>query len=72
MPEYSNQQWTEFVQDVLISIHENIADLREKKTFADPEERDYIEGRLFSYHEFLAILRHSADMYGLDARELGL
>ena len=37
------------MQDVLITIHANIRDLEEKRTFADPEEHDYIDGRLFSY-----------------------
>jgi hypothetical protein len=62
------QQLEEFIQDVLITIHANIRDLEEKKSFADPEEHDYIDGRLFSYIEMLAVrpampelIRHRSD-----------
>lgn len=66
------QQLEEFIQDVLITIHANIRDLEEKKTFADPEEQDYIDGRLFSYIEMLAILRASARDSGIDPKAIGL
>jgi hypothetical protein len=66
------QQANEFIQDVLISIHANIRDLEEKKTFADAEEQDYIDGRLFSYVEMLAILRASAHDTGIDPKSIGL
>ncbi|QJW90285.1 hypothetical protein HNV11_13320 [Spirosoma taeanense] len=66
------RQMEEFIQDVLISIHANIRDLEEKKSFADPEEQDYIDGRLFSYIEMLAILRASAGDAGIDPKSIGL
>ncbi|WP_461147034.1 hypothetical protein [Spirosoma pulveris] len=66
------QQANEFIQDVLISIHANIRDLEEKKTFADPEEQNYIDGRLFSYIEMIAILRASARDTGIDPKSIGL
>ena len=66
------QQLEEFIQDVLITIHANIRDLEEKKAFADPEEQDYIDGRLFSYIEMLAILRASARDSGIDPKVIGL
>ncbi|MVM36918.1 hypothetical protein GO730_03265 [Spirosoma sp. HMF3257] len=66
------QQLEDFIQDVLISIHANIRDLKEKRTFADPEEYDYIDGRLFSYGEMLAILRASAVDTGIEPKQLGL
>ena len=66
------QQLEEFIQDVLISIHANIRDLEEKRTFANPEEHDYIDGRLFSYGEMLAILRASAHDTGIDPKAIGL
>jgi len=50
---------------LLNSIQENLEDLRAKKAFADPEERDYIEGRIFSYIELEATIK---DIY----KELGL
>ena len=67
-----SETWLYFVQDVLITIRANIRDLQEKKAFADPEELDYIEGRLFSYHEVLSILRASATDIGIDPAEIGL
>lgn len=66
------QQLEEFIQDVLITVHANIRDLEEKRTFSDPEEHDYIDGRLFSYVEMLAILRASARDTGIDAKSIGL
>ncbi|UHG89053.1 hypothetical protein [Spirosoma oryzicola] len=71
MTAYS-QQVEAFVQDVLITIHANVRDLEEKKTFADPHEQDYIDGRLFSYVEMMAILRTSARDTGIDPKALGL
>ncbi len=66
------QQLEEFIQDVLITIHANIRDLEEKKGFADSTEQDYIDGRLFSYIEMLAILRASARDSGIDPKAIGL
>ena len=66
------QQLEDFFQDILITVHANIRDLEEKKTFADPEEQDYIDGRIFSYVEMLAILRASAREVGLDPKQLGV
>ncbi|MGF7214405.1 hypothetical protein GGR92_000545 [Spirosoma lacussanchae] len=66
------QQLEDFIQDVLISLHANIRDLEEKRAFADPEEHAYIDGRLFSYIEMLAILRASARDTGIDPGAIGL
>ncbi|WP_128545951.1 hypothetical protein [Larkinella soli] len=68
----SEQQFTEFFHDILITVHENIRDLHEKQGFADPEEQDYIAGRLFSYQEVLEIFRMSARDTGIRPDELGL
>lgn len=65
-------RYIEFVQDVLISVHENLRELDERKTFADPEEISHIEAKIIAYHEVLAILRISADTCGLSKEELGL
>ncbi|HEY5919088.1 MAG TPA: hypothetical protein VIU13_16840 [Chryseolinea sp.] len=62
----------EFIQDVLITIHSNIRELRERKNFADPEELTHIEAKLLAYTEVLAILRFSADDIGIDPKEIGL
>ena len=50
---------------LLSSMRENLHDLKGKRAFAEPEERDYIEGRIFSYVEMEAIIK---DIY----KELGL
>ena len=65
-------QFEEFFHDIIITMHENIRDLEEKRAFADPEERDYISGRMFSYGEVLEIMKDSARRFGFDKRELGL
>jgi hypothetical protein len=62
----------EFIQDVLITIHSNIRELRERKNFADPEELTHIEAKILAYTEVLAILRFSADDVGIDPKEIGL
>lgn len=65
-------RYVEFVQDVLITLHANIRDLKERRNFADPEELTHIEAKLLAYNEMLSILRSSADDAGLDRKELGL
>jgi hypothetical protein len=65
-------RYVEFVQDVLITMHANIRDLKERRSFADPEELTHIEAKLLAYNEMLSILRASADDVGLDRKELGL
>lgn len=62
----------EFIQDVLISIHENLHELQERKGFADPEELTYIEAKIMAYTEVIAILRKSADEIGIPKSEIGL
>lgn len=64
--------YVEFLQDILITIHTNIRELKERKTFADPEELTHIEAKLITYTEVLAILRSSADEFGIDRDEVGL
>ncbi|GAB3905392.1 hypothetical protein GCM10028803_36190 [Larkinella knui] len=68
----TQQQFMDFFQDVLISVYANIRDLREKQGFADPEEQDYLRGRLVSYEEILELFRMSARDTGINSRELGL
>jgi hypothetical protein len=65
-------RYVEFVQDVLITLHANIRELKERRGFADPEELTHIEAKLLAYNEMLSILRSSADDAGLDRKELGL
>jgi hypothetical protein len=65
-------RYIEFIQDVLISVHENLHELKDRKNFADPEELSHIEARIMAYQEMLAILRMSADRFGLPKNEIGL
>ncbi|HEX5167735.1 MAG TPA: hypothetical protein VFW11_01075 [Cyclobacteriaceae bacterium] len=62
----------EFIQDILISIHENIHELRERKNFADPEELTHIEAKLLAYQEILSIIRFSADEFKIPKSEIGI
>jgi hypothetical protein len=64
--------YIEFLQDVLITIHANIRDLKERKAFADPEELTHVEAKLLAYTEVLSILRSSADEFGIERDEIGL
>lgn len=65
-------RYIEFLQDVLISLHENLRELKERRTFADPEEIAHIEGKIMAYQEMLSILRMSAESYGLPRHDIGL
>jgi hypothetical protein len=62
----------EFIQDVLISIHENIRELKERKTFADPDELTHIEAKLLAYHEILSIIHFSAEEFKIPKNEIGI
>jgi hypothetical protein len=62
----------EFIQDILITIHENIRELKDRKTFADPEELTCIEAKLIAYHEVLAIIKMSADEFQIPKSEIGI
>ena len=66
------KNYIEFIQDVLISIHENIRELRDRKGFADPEELTHINAKLIAYEEVLAILRMSADEFKIPKSEIGI
>ncbi len=64
--------YVEFLQDVLITIHMNIREIQERKSFAEPEELTHIEAKLLAYHEVLTILRDSADQFDIPKKEIGL
>ena len=61
-----------FLQDVIITLHGNIRELKERKNFADPEELSYIEGKLQGYMEMLGILRASAEEFDIPNQDFGL
>lgn len=65
-------RYVDFIQDVLITIHANIRELKERRNFADPEELTHIEAKLLAYTEILSILRSSADEFHIDRKEIGL
>jgi hypothetical protein len=67
-----NSNFTEFIQDVLITIHENIRDLKERRSFADPEELTHIEAKLLAYYEILSALRSSATEFKIPHDQIGL
>ena len=64
--------YEEFLRDVVITIHENIRELQERKNFADPAELTHIDVKLIAYHEMLSILRHSAEEFNISKSEFGL
>jgi hypothetical protein len=66
------ERWVEFVQDVLITVHENIRELKERRSFADPEELGYIEGKLSAYYEILSAIKSSAVEFKIPPDHLGL
>lgn len=65
-------RYIEYIQDVLISIHENLRELNQRRGFADPQELPHIDGKIMAYQEMLSILRMSAETFGLPKRDLGL
>jgi hypothetical protein len=65
-------RYIDYIQDILISLHENIRELRDRKGFADPEELPHIEGKLVAYEEVLAIMRMSADEFNITKSEIGI
>lgn len=66
------RRYIEFIQDLLISIHENLHELTERKNFADPEELTHIEAKILTYREMLAIIRTSAEAFKLPTSEIGI
>ena len=66
------KRYIEFIQDVLISIHENLHELNDRKGFAEPGELSHIEGKIMAYQEMLAILRTAVDTFNLPKQEIGL
>lgn len=65
-------QYIEFIQDVLISIHENLHELEQRKNFADPNELAYIDAKIMAYREMIAIISMSAETFDLPKKEIGL
>jgi hypothetical protein len=64
--------YQDFIRDVVITLHLNIKETTDRKSFADPLELAHIESRLLAYHEVLGILRDSATQFNLPNDELGI
>ena len=69
---YMQPRYEDFIRDVLITVHMNLRELRERRNFADPPELVHIEAKLLAYQEMLSILRDSAEEFDLPVEELGL
>lgn len=65
------KKYIEFIQDVLITVHENLHELKERKSFADTEDLPYIEAKIVTYQEMLAIICMSAETFALPKNEIG-
>lgn len=65
-------RYINFIQDVLITIHENLRELNERKNFADPEELSHIEAKILTYHEILAIIKVSAEEFDIPKKDIGI
>ncbi|MEO5603468.1 MAG: hypothetical protein ABIR06_21285 [Cyclobacteriaceae bacterium] len=65
-------QYIEFIQDVLISVHENLHELEQRKNFADPDELDHIDAKIMAYREMIEIISVSAETFDLPKKEIGL
>lgn len=67
-----NIRYEDFLRDVLITVHMNLRELQDRKGFADPQELRHIDGKIVAYHELLAIMKFSAEEFGIPADEFGL
>ena len=61
-----------FLRDVISILKDNIKDLKERKNFAEAEEKEYIAARLFSYQEIVSTLRGQLKEYDISEKEIGL
>lgn len=68
----TSQKLLEYIQDVLITVHANLDEIKGRKQFAEPEEIDYIEAKSMAYQEIIAIFRMSAREFGIAETEIGI
>jgi len=61
-----------YIQDVLITIHQNLHELQGRKAWADSEELNHIEGKIQAYQELIAMLKASAKEFRIPAVEIGI
>ncbi|MBX9852470.1 MAG: hypothetical protein K2X86_12030 [Cytophagaceae bacterium] len=67
-----SQDFKNFLKDVISILKDNIRDLKEKRMFADDNEKDYIAARLFSYHEIISSIKSQLSEYNISEEEIGL
>ncbi len=65
-------QYIKFIRDVLISVHENLHELEQRKNFADPYELAHMDGKIIAYQEMIAIISVSAETFDLPKKEISL
>ena len=68
----SSQKLIEYIQDVLITVHHNLDEIKGRKLFAEPEELDYIEAKAMAYQEVISIFILSAREFGIPEHEIGI
>lgn len=68
----NSETLTEYIHNVLITIHANIKETSERKGWADEDELAYIESRLLVYNEVLQTFKLTAREMELPEKELGL
>ena len=68
----TREQLTDYIHNVLIGIHENIKEIRERKGWADSKELNHIETKLLTYNEVLQLFKFTAKEMQLPEEDLGL
>ncbi len=68
----TKEQLTDYIHNVVICLHENIREIRERKGWADAKELNYIEAKLLTYNEVLQLLKMTAKDMQLEEEDLGL
>jgi len=61
-----------FLKDVIQCLKDNIVDLKGKILFADESEKEYINARLFSYHEIVTSIKLQLKDYKITPEEIGI
>jgi hypothetical protein len=61
-----------FLKDVIYILKDLINELKEKRSAANEEERDYILARLSIYNEIIFNLKSQLKEYNISEKEIGL
>jgi len=68
----TKEQLTDYIHNLLIGIHENIREIKNRKGWADSKELNHIETKLLTYNEVLQLFKFTANEMSLPEEELGL